>query len=133
MSQTIGTQEIGTQLVELIKAGKTFEAIERLYADDIQSIEAMECGEGEGEGMPRTQQGKPAIIAKNEWWYENMDVHSADVEGPFPHEPDRFALIFNMDATCKQTGNRMQMREIGLYTVSGGRIVKEEFFYAMPG
>jgi hypothetical protein len=28
-------------------------------------------------------------------------------------------------------GKRMQAEEAGLYTVKGGRIVKEEFFYHM--
>jgi ketosteroid isomerase-like protein len=33
--------------------------------------------------------------------------------------------------TNKPSGNRMQMDEAGLYTVSNGKIVREEFFYNM--
>ena len=30
----------------------------------------------------------------------------------------------------KPTGQRLQLQEAGLYTVDGGKIVREEFFYA---
>ena len=46
---------------------------------------------------------------------------------------DRFALIFDMDVTNRETGQRMQMREVGLYTVADGKIVREEFFYPPMG
>jgi hypothetical protein len=28
-------------------------------------------------------------------------------------------------------GQRMRMEEVGMYTVQGGKIVREEFFYTM--
>ena len=28
-------------------------------------------------------------------------------------------------------GQRMQMQEVGLYTVTGGKITREEFFYSI--
>ena len=65
-------------------------------------------------------------------WNENHQVHSAKVEGPFPHN-DRFAVKFNYDVTAKdgpQKGKRFQMEEIGIYTVKNGKIVREEFFYS---
>ena len=36
-----------------------------------------------------------------------------------------------MDAEEKASGNRHKMKELGIYTVAGGKIVKEEFFYTM--
>jgi hypothetical protein len=36
-----------------------------------------------------------------------------------------------MDITSKSMGQRMQMDEIGLYTVENGKITHEEFFYTM--
>jgi ketosteroid isomerase-like protein len=41
---------------------------------------------------------------------------------------DQFALRFSMDVTPKG-GARLQMDEIGLYTVRDGKIVEERFFY----
>jgi hypothetical protein len=55
------------------------------------------------------------------------------VKGPFPHG-DRFARYFDFDVTAKagpMAGNRMQMQEVGLYTVAGGKITREEFFYSV--
>jgi ketosteroid isomerase-like protein len=57
-----------------------------------------------------------------------MEVHSAEVEGPFLHGDDRFAVIFDIDATDKASGQRMPMREVAVYHVADGRIVREEFF-----
>ena len=81
--------------------------------------------------MPAHMKGLEAIRGKNEWWFANNEVHSGEVKGPFPHG-DRFAVIFNFDVTSKagpMAGQRFQMEEVGLYTVAGGKIVKEEFFY----
>jgi len=38
-------------------------------------------------------------------------------------------VIIEVDATMKASGERSRMREVALYTVSEGRIVREEFFY----
>ena len=53
----------------------------------------------------------------------------ASVSDPMLHGPDRFAVIFELDATMKATGTREAMKEVALYTVKGGKIVREEFFY----
>ena len=57
-------------------------------------------------------------------------MHKAEVFGPYPHD-DRFAVRFLYDITNKPSGKRMTMDEVGLFTVANGKIVKEEFFYAM--
>jgi hypothetical protein len=36
------------------------------------------------------------------------------------------------DATCRVTGRRASMTEMGLYTVKNDKIVREEFFYTVP-
>jgi len=118
--------EIGTKLVELCKQGKNGEAIESLYADDVVSVEA-----GEGGQFPRELQGKGKILEKNQWWGENHEVHSGEVSGPFPHGTDRFAVIFSFDITNKPSKQRFQLEEVGVYHVSEGAIVREEFFYSM--
>jgi hypothetical protein len=65
-------------------------------------------------------------------WRANHEVHSAKVEGPWPHG-NRFAVRFTYDVTNKPSGRRMQMDEIGLFTVDSGKIVREEFFYPSEG
>lgn len=42
---------------------------------------------------------------------------------------DRFTIIYDYDATSMQTGKRKHMKEVALYTVDDGKIVREEFYY----
>jgi len=129
------TQAIGQRLVELCKQGQNLDAINDLYADNVVSVEASQMPGGDNcpGGFARTVEGIDQIRAKNQWWIENHQVHSGSCDGPFPHEPDRFAVVFKYDVTFKPASQRMAMEEVGLYTVADGKIVKEEFFYAMPG
>lgn len=118
------TLDIANKLVELCKQGKADEA-KSLYADDAVSVEA-----GGPPGQSREAVGLDAIKAKGKWWAENHEMHSASVTGPWPHD-DRFIVGFQFDVTPKATGKRMQMDEMGLFTVMNGKIVREEFFYSM--
>lgn len=122
----MSASEIGEKLVALCREGKNLEALQTLYSKDAVSLEAMAMPE-----LPAEMKGLDAIVKKNEWWVQNNELHSGEVKGPFPNG-DRFAVIFNYDVTAKSgpmAGKRMQMEEVGLYTVDGGKIVREEFFY----
>jgi ketosteroid isomerase-like protein len=124
------TMETGRRLVELCSQGKFNEAMNSLYADDIVSVEAMT-----GPNMPARMEGIAAVRKKGEWWEQNHEIHSVKVEGPWPHG-DRFIVRFIMEVTAKagpMAGKRMHLDEAGLYTVKGGKIVQEEFFYDMGG
>ena len=118
------TVEIANKLVELCKEGKNEEA-KTLYAEDAVSVEAVAPP-----GMDPVSRGLPAIRAKGQWWSANHEIHSAVVAGPWPLE-DRFIVGFKFEVTNKPSGKRMTMEEMALYTVQGGKIVKEEFFYPM--
>lgn len=117
------TIEVGKKLVELCKQGKNHEAMETLYAPDIVSVEAREMP-----GQGAESRGREAVFAKGKWWSDNHTVHSASCEGPWPHG-DRFIVRFTYDITHKPSGKRLQMDETALFTVSNGKIVREEFFY----
>ena len=45
--------------------------------------------------------------------------------------PDRFGAIFHIDVTNRESGQRIKMSEIAVYTVKDGKIAREEFFYSM--
>src|SRR5436190_1036232 len=115
--------EVGKQLVDLCKQGKNQAAMETLYSPDIVSVEAQSMP-----NMPAEMRGMDAVAGKGKWWAENHEVHSANVEGPFPHG-DRFIVRFTYDVTNKPMNKRFQMDEMALYTVANGKIVREEFFY----
>ena len=122
----MSSREIGKQLVQFCKEGKNLDSINTLYAENIESIEASAGPDGE-----RVAKGIEAVRGKNQWWTENHEVHSSSVEGPFPHGDDRFAVRFTYDITNKPSGQRMQLDEVGLFTIENGKIVREEFFYDM--
>lgn len=117
--------DVGQKLVEFCKKGDYVKAVENLYSPEIESVEAMAMP-----GMPDKVKGLEAIRRKNKEWEDTMDVHSAQVEGPYPLG-DRFAVRFKYDATDKKSNQRMQMDEVAVYTVKEGKIIKEEFFYTM--
>ena len=122
--------DIANELADLCRQGKNMEAIEKLYSSDIVSIEVCDMPE-----MPARMEGIEAIKGKNQWWTEHHEVHGGDVKGPFPHG-NRFILLFDYDVTAKSgpmAGQRMQMQEVGLYTVADGKISQEEFFYDISG
>lgn len=112
-------------LAACCREGREAEGLKTLYAPDAVSVEAAPMG-GPGSEAVR---GLDAIKGKHDWWYGAHEFHSGTVEGPFYHGADRFGLIFDIDVTNKQTKQRLQMKELGLYTVRDGKIVREEFFY----
>jgi ketosteroid isomerase-like protein len=116
-------KEIAEALVDGCRTGKERENLDRLYHPDAVSVEAADYS-----GQGRETAGLDGIKGKHDWWDSAMEVHSAEVEGPFLHGDDRFAVIFDIDATDKASGQRMPMREVAVYHVADGRIVREEFF-----
>ena len=56
--------------------------------------------------------------------------HNVKVEGPYVHG-DQFVVRFKMEVTPKGK-QRMNLDEVGLYTVQNGKIVEERFFMGGP-
>ena len=55
-----------------------------------------------------------------------MEVHDSKISGPFV-AGDTFVVRFDIDATDKNSKKRMQMSEVGIYTVKDGKVAREEF------
>jgi ketosteroid isomerase-like protein len=119
------TQEVADSLVKSCAEGKFQEATENLYSPDIVSMEA-----GAPPGGSRESKGIEAVRGKGEWWNANHAVHSVTVDGPIV-AGSHFAVTFKMDVTFKPQNKRFTMEEVALYKVDNGKIVYEEFFYAM--
>lgn len=117
-------EEIAAELVAGVDEDRAKANLDRLYAPDAVSVEAVDMGQG------RETVGLDGIKAKHDWWESNMEMLEGSTEGPFLHGPDRFAVYYRMKARERATGEVSEMTEVGLYTVAGGRIVREEFFYA---
>jgi ketosteroid isomerase-like protein len=121
------TAAVANELVALCREQRNLDAIAQLYAADIVSTEPVGSDE-----MPAEMRGRDAVRRKNEWWFENHEVHAAGVSGPFVGQ-DEFAVRYDFDVTNRPSGQRFQMTEMALYTVKDGKIVRERFFYHMPG
>ena len=117
----MNTEEVATKLVEFCQNGEWMKAIDELYAKDIVSVEARAM-----ENMPAEMRGIDQVRGKTEWWEKNMEVHNAKIGGPFVAR-DTFAVQFDVDVTDKASKKRMQMSEVGIYTVKDGKVAREEF------
>lgn len=123
-------KRVAETMVDNCRNGRELEGLEALYDPGAVSMEAGPGPDGRG---PESK-GIDAIRGKHAWWSDNFEVHGGDVQGPFLHDGDRFAVIFEIDATHKASGQRQSMREVAIYTLnSDGKIAREEFYMTPPG
>ncbi len=123
----ISTREIADKLVGYCRSNDTQTGLNELYDPNAVSVEAMPMP---GQESAETN-GVEGIRGKHVWWETTFEVHSANVDGPYMHGDDRFGVIFEIDATNRETNERNAMNELAIYHVAGGKIVREEFFYTM--
>jgi hypothetical protein len=82
------------------------------------------------EGTGEAWSGRKAVDAKCQAWMNAHTVHSCKATGPFVGATG-FSVLYDMDVEAKDGSMpRMQMREVGVYTVKNGKVVQEEFMYA---
>jgi ketosteroid isomerase-like protein len=115
--------ELAKDFVDLCRHNENLEAIRRYYSDDIVSVESAGSPEA-----PAEMNGIDPVRKKNQWWVDNHEIHSAEINGPFIGD-NRFAVEFIYDFTHKPSGKRMKMGEMALYTVRDGKVVREHFYY----
>lgn len=108
--------QIGTDLVALFNAGKWDAPCKKWWSEKIESVE--------GDGQ--VWRGRKACEGKNAWWYSMFEPLGGRAEGPYAGATG-FAVKFEAHVREKATGKETRMTEIGVYTVSKGKIVREEF------
>lgn len=112
-------QSVARKFVDLCNAGKNFEVMETMYAPDIVSVE--------GDG--RETVGQQAVIKKSADWAKTLTFHGEKVLGPYFNGPNQFAVHFTLDITRTATGQRVQLTEVGVYTVNADDKITREVFY----
>ena len=110
------TEEVAKKVVELVRKQAWHDALDTLYDQDVVSVEAT---------APESR-GKEAVRGKIDWWVNAMEVHSFKASEPFVAH-DRFVVQYDADVTEKESKQRRQIFEVGVYTVKNGKIVREEF------
>lgn len=141
-SKTQESMKVGKRLVELCQQGENRKAIEELYADTVNVVEAMDCTQMPGydeapqdfkDAHPTGPTPKAQLLKGADWFFQNMDIHGGDVKGPYPLG-DEFACFMSLDCTPKtgpMAGQRMDMSECCVYKVKDGKIVESRFYYGM--
>lgn len=116
------TRTVALRLVELTSTGQDAKALDELYADSIVSVEVMSDPEADAQAW----EGIDAVREKHAWWDGVATVHSVEVDGPFAGSGSEvFVVGFTMDVTMD--GERNSMREVGVFTVDQGKIIKEVY------
>ena len=116
--------KLGRLFVQAMRNRRGIAHVDEIYAENAESVEAVVPP---GRDV-RIAKGRGAIKAKREDWLATHDIHKLDVDGPFVHPPNRFGVRFEAEVTQKATGQHMTLREVAVYTVEEGKIVREEFF-----
>ena len=113
-------QTLAKEFVELCNQGKNFDVMHTMYAPDIASVEP----------TGQATVGKEAVIKKSEVWAASVTIHGETVLGPFFSAPNQFATKTTYEITRKDSGKRVTLEEITVYTVNqDDLIVREQFFF----
>ena len=116
-------QEIAGELISLCQQLKFNEAQERLYAQNIRSLEP--------EGAPNHDvRGMDNLKVKEQQFNSMFEVHGFKVSEPL-FSGNFFSVRMLLDATHKESKQRMSMDELAVYEVNDGKIVLEQFFYPL--
>ena len=105
------------QLIQYVEQGRTLEAIEEFYADDV----AMQENRGE------PTRGKSANLARERQFYGSIQLHEFRAKS-FVVDGDRSAIEWVIEFTTGD-GQRLRMEEVAYQTWRGDKIVHERFYY----
>lgn len=119
------TREVADRYYALILENKRGQLVDELYSQDIV------CKEPEHAmpmGIPTITKGLDAVKTKTKARGEMI----AEIHSDFCSEPiiagSFFSVVLGRDITLKGKP-RMNLQEIGVFEVKGGKIVSEQFFY----
>jgi len=118
------TQEVANKLVQYCREGKFEQVYTELYSPDIVSVEP--------EGAPnRIVKGLDGIAKKGKEFESKIEkINSSYVSDPIVAE-NFFSCTMLMNVNMKGVPNSFNMDEVCVYTVSKGKVVREEFFYTV--
>ncbi len=112
---------VADKLIALCRAGKNAEALKTLYADDCVGIEAAPAHYHETHGLNN-------IIENSKKYVENtISVNKLVITEP-TIIGNYFAFGYAHDITTKDRGRHIE-RELCVYEVKAGKVVRENFFY----
>jgi hypothetical protein len=116
------THEVALRFNDLAQHEKWFEIQEELFADNVRSVEPPTAR------YFKNAEGKVAVRKKGEDWVKRIEAaHKRHTTKPVV-AGNHFVVGREVDITVKELG-RIQINELMMYEVRGGKIVSEHFFY----
>lgn len=120
MSILVHAQKLQNMMAE----GKTMEAFEELYHDDVQVFE-IPTGEH--------RNGKDAQRKAIEGWFAAVkEVNGGGVNSITANEETAMSSVETWMDVTMQDGSRMKMEEVAIQKWEDGKIIEEKFYYHMP-
>ncbi len=117
-------EEIAREFTAMLRAGRFEAAGDRYWAPDVTSIEPADLPSG----IRATALGIDAARNKCRARIGGARIDEIGIDGPFV-TGNQFALFLDMVVVDPASGARQPFTEIALYTVRGGRIAEERYFY----
>jgi len=113
------TAEVANRYVDAFRTGD-FASATKLMAADVVRVAPLE-GTGEHQGLTAIMENAQAVTA-------DVEILGVELLGPLLLD-DHFAVRFTFDARDLTTGDATPTTKLSLYTVTNGRITREEVFY----
>ncbi len=120
--QTI--QEVARDFTAMLRAGQFLAAGDRYWASDVTSIEPPDLPGG----ICAVVSGIEATRRKCTARFGTTRIDEIGIDGPFI-TGNQFALFLDLLSIDPASGTRQPFTEIALYTVRGGQIAEERYFY----
>jgi uncharacterized protein YbjT (DUF2867 family) len=120
--RVLSTAEVAERYVEAFRAGELARAT-ALVAPDVTRVAPLE-GTGEHQGVAAIAENAQRLTA-------DIEILGVDLLGPLLLD-DHFAVRFTFNELNVRTGRPSTTTKLSLYTVTAGRITREEVFYFTP-
>lgn len=117
-------REVARDFTAMLRAGQFEAAGNRYWAPDVTSIEPVALPGG----IRATVSGIDAARIKCNARFGAARIDEIGIDGPFV-TGNQFALFLDMVIVDPSSGARQPFTEIALYTVRGGQIAEERYFY----
>ncbi|MFM5955206.1 MAG: SnoaL-like domain-containing protein [Novosphingobium sp.] len=117
-------QELARDFTALLRAGQFVAAGDRYWSRNVTSIEPADLPGG----IRAIVHGVADTRSKCAARFGTARIEEIVIDGPFV-TGDQFALFLDLVTVDPASGTRRPFTEIALYTVRGGRISEERYFY----
>ncbi len=115
--------EMAQDLYQQLGEGKTMEAFEKYYHDDVVIVEA------NGD----TRDGKDAQRkAIGDWYTSVKEMHGGGTNTVTANEGEGITMVESWTDCTFQDGNRFKLEEVAVQKWKDGQIIHERFYYNMP-